>query len=203
MPSPPDSLLVVRLSGAGRAVLCALWSCAVPEGAGEAFVALRTTELVAKVNIHRSSVQRAVAALRQLGLVDRVRRRFAGREVPGWRLLPVPLRQSGAPARVTTRKGATQAVAVREKPPASEGGSTQAALRADMLTIATHARRGDSEVTIADRLLRVRARCSEGVWHKIKVHRRISAMRRELGIGPGTKLPAGDVVFRWKMVNDA
>lgn len=82
-------------------------------------------------------------------------------------------------------------------------GGSQAALRADMLTIATHARRGDSEVTIADRLLRMRARCSEGVWHKIKVHRRISAMRRELGIGPGTKLPAGDVVFRWKMVNDA
>jgi len=145
---------------------------------------------------------RTLEVLEQLGLVDRVRRRFAGREVPGWRLLPVPLRQSGAPARVTTRNGATQPVAMREKPPASEGGS-QAALRADMLTIATHARRGDSEVTIADRLLRMRARCSEGVWHKIKVHRRISAMRRELGIGPGTKLPAGDVVFRWKMVNDA
>lgn len=200
MPSPPESLLGVRLSGSGRAVLDALWSCAIIEAAGEAFAAIRTTELAATVRVHRSNVQRGLATLRSLGLVDRVRRRFAGREVSGWRLLTVPLRQTDARARVATRKAATPSVAIREKTQTTpEGG---AALRTDMLTIATHARRGDSEVALAERLVKVRARCSKGVWHKIKVHRRIAAMKREIGIGADAKLPAGDVVFRWKLVND-
>lgn len=201
MPAPPDAALAVRLSGASRAILCALWSCAVPEAAGEAFAALRTCELAEKVRVHRSNVQRALTTLRTLGLVDRVRRQFAGREVVGWRLLTVPLRQNGAPARAATRSAATAGVALREKPPAL-GGASQSALRADMLVLATHARRGDSEVTLAKRLRQVRGRCSRGVWHKIKVHRRIAAMKRELGIRPEARLAAGDVVVRWKAVND-
>ena len=37
----------------------------------------------------------------------------------------------------------------------------------------------------------------EGVWHKIKVHRRIVRIAEELGLD-GKRLKAGDIVERWK-----
>lgn len=196
MPATPEQLLAVRLSGAGRAVLEALWSAAVPETAGEAWCAARVRDIVGRVPYLSRQVRRAFGQLRRAGLVDRVVRKVAGRTVEGWRLLTVPLRQERSKRTPATVQKDRESVAPCEL---SHNTRTK---RDDMVTMAKFARRGDSEAALAERMRKAQAKCSEGEWHKIKVHRRVQVMRAELGIQPGTRLPAGDVIFRWKAVND-
>jgi hypothetical protein len=72
----------------------------------------------------------------------------------------------------------------------------------DLAAIAKVAGRGDSEVRIAELLLRNGAPCSSGRWHKVKVHRRVEQMRGELGINAGG-MRAGDIVARWRQQAEA
>ncbi len=196
MPATPEQLLAVRLTGSGRAVLDALWSAAIPETAGEGWCAARVRDLAQRTAFCARQVRRAIDELRGVGLVDRTARAIAGRMVEGWRLFRVPLR------RERTRKPSATVAAVRSSVTAREKTAAPLTKRDDLVTMAAFARRGDSEVALAERLRKARAKCSEGEWHKVKVHRRIAAMKREIGISPDAKMPAGDVVFRWKAVNE-
>lgn len=195
MPAIPEQLLSVRLTGAGRAILEALWHVAILEP--EPWAAATCPELAEQTGFSLSWVERTVEQLREVGLIDRARRQVPGRRAPvnGWRLMRVPLRVQPKRRRAATLGGATTCVAKREQ---SQG--KKSTRRDDMVIIAKMAKRGDSEVTIADRLVRARCKCSRGEWHKIKVHRRITEMRRELGLSGG--MTAGDVAHRWAKVHD-
>ncbi len=187
----PEPLLADRtLPAYSKAVLTALWRSATGE---PAWTGMRRADITEATGQSERSVERAIVLLRERGAIRRETREECGRSILGFGLsrAAVPLQTRPARARGTTRAGAGRGVAKREKPHASSAD--------DMRVIAKHASRSDSEVRIAERLLRAKAPCSRGAWHNLKVRRRIQAMRRELGINT-TGLRAGEIVRRWAAV---
>lgn len=190
MPAVPEQLLAAPVIPTARIILVALWAKAtadpVPFCAG-------TPRDLAKVTGHpRRTVERVLGILKAAGLIARTARELAGRRVAGWELSRVSLRPAPPRRPVTTRTGDAASVAVREEPPKPTAAADLAAL----LRVAV---RGDSEVAIARKLAALK-NFPKGYWHKIKVHRRVEAMKRDLGITES--LRAGEVVHRWKMVKE-
>ena len=185
----PKQVLAAQMPSGAKAVLCALWQAAEDE---PPWVAPRQKELADAAGLSIRSIRFWIADLRQRGAIRKEVRELLGRRLEGHglaRSLPPLQRQSSASA--TAGRGRSP-VAKREKPHTSAERVV-----ADLAQIAKHARRSDTLIQICDRLLKVRAPCSEGLWHKVKVFRRIERMATELGIA-GRQIRAGEVVERWK-----
>lgn len=190
MQIPEHVLSDTSISSTAKTVLAAMWVRAEGE---PAWTAARNDELASTAGLSTRQLRRVARVLLARGAIRREARQLAGRRVDGWglaRTLP-PLQQPRmSPA---TDKPGREAVAKREEPHKSPVDP----IGADLAQIGKHARRGDSHVQICERLLKARAPCSEGVWHKVKVFRRIERMASELGL-TGKGLRAGEVVERWK-----
>lgn len=191
----PDALLSARLPAAAKTVLAALWR----DAAGEpAWAAPRITDLAAAVGMSISHVKEMLAVLIDRGAVRRETRDAHGRRrLRGFGLsrTVTPLRGIVRRAAPTTPPGQTRGVVKRER-------DHKLTIEDDMRAIARVAGRGDSEVRIADLLLRKEVPCSSGRWHNIKVRRRIDRMREEMGV-TAAGLRAGDVVARWRAQAEA
>jgi hypothetical protein len=201
MPAVPEQLLAAPVTSTARVVLTALWGRAVVDTV--AFVAMRVRELAKVLDKPWPTVRDAVAELRAAELIQPSKRRFAGTELKGFELSRVVLRQKVRKAVLATPAVRTSSVAVREETPRKP---TEAD---DFAAIGRVAVRGDSEMAIARKLFRAKwappghwQRLVDGEFapHNIKVHRRIDAMKRDLGITES--LRAGEVVHRWKMVKE-
>lgn len=188
----PEQLLAAQMPSGAKAVLAAMWRVADSE---PPWLPARQSELAAAVGMSTRWVRHWIAFLRQRGAIRQEARELLGRRFEGHglaRVLPSPPLQRKRSSSATEgdfRSG----VAKREEPHKSPVDP----IGADLAQICKHARRGDSHVQICERLLKARAPCSEGVWHKVKVFRRIERMAGELGL-TGKGLRAGEVVERWK-----
>lgn len=115
--------------------------------------------------------------------------------------------------RAYTAKRKAEGRPIPRKPKPRSNDPRVAGYMADLLVLVEVAEVGDSEVTLAERL--AGRPSSTGPWHKIKVHRRLDRMRRdiehwagpvtpEMRRGPGVVSKgagvAGDVVHRWAVL---
>ena len=186
---PPEQVLAAKMPSGAKAVLVAMWRLADTE---PPWIAAREREIAEAVDQSPRTIRRWIAFLRHRGAIRKERREVLARRFDGHGLSRVVPLQRTKLSSATDKSGRAD-VAKREethKPPVDPVG-------ADLAQICKHARRGDSHVQICERLLKARAKCSEGVWHKVKVFRRIEWMAGELGLA-GKGLRAGEVVERWK-----
>lgn len=185
----PEQVLAARLPSGAKNVLVAMWRAA--EG-DPAWIAARQHEIAEAVGQSVRTIRRWLAYLRSCGAVRREVREVLGRRFDGHGLARVlPLQRPNLSS--ATARNDRIGVAKREEPHKVPVDS----IGADLAQICKHARRGDSHVQICERLLKARAKCSEGVWHKVKVFRRIERMADDLGLA-GKGLQAGEIVERWR-----
>lgn len=190
----PDTLLAAKLPAAAKTVLTALWRSAEGE---PAWTAPRVVDVAAAVGMDVRYVRRLLVLLTARGALRREARSVGARRLLGFGLCRSvsPLQPARARRPLATGQNGRNDVAKRDR-------AHKLTERDDMMTIAKHARRGDSEKRIVESLLRADAPCSTDRWYSVKVHRRIAVMREEIGgCSPGTR--AGDVVARWKMLAEA
>lgn len=188
----PDSVLGSKLVRSAKLVLVAMWGDAEGE---PAWTAMKLADIAEATAMPVKTVERITRLLRTVGAVRREVRRLAGRRILGFglaRIFTAPLHP--ARVRVASLTGEGSSVAKREK---AHGPQSVATIETDLAAIAKHARRFDSALQICERLIKAKARCSEGTWHRVKVFRRTERMAGELGlVGKGVR--AGEIVDRWK-----
>lgn len=189
----PETLLAARLPAAAKTVLTALWRTADGE---PAWTGPRVSDLAVAAGLSPRRVQELIVVLIERGAVRRETREAAGRRIRGFGLArsigAPPLHRKARASAVATADTRASAVARREK-------AHKLTISDDLAAIARVTGRGDSAKRIVEALLRGKVPCSEGEWHRVKVHRRIELMRRELGI-TSAGMRAGDVVARWRTV---
>lgn len=190
----PEQVLAAQMPSGAKAVLVAMWRAADSE---PPWVPARQAELAKAVALTTRMVRKWISYLRKRGAIREESRELLGRCFDGHGLARMvtsaPLRQRNRSSSATELEF-LPSVAKREKP--HEHATDR--LEADLKQIAKHARRSDSHIQITERLLKAGAPCSEGVWHKVKVFRRIRRMVVELGDEGRKSQGAGEIVERWK-----
>lgn len=215
----PEQVLAARMPSGAKAVLTAMWRAADSE---PPWIASTQKDLAEATGLSLRTVRRWLAFLRSRGATRPEGHEVLGRRISGHALARVFARDPAAlhrPALTSATAGAGLDVATKREqthtctaaietpkrraravgrvrcdpPPADAAPPVD-----DAAQICKHARRGDSHVQICERLLKARAPCSEGTWHKVKVFRRIARMAEQLGV-QGRRLAAGEIVNRWKM----
>lgn len=194
----PKQVLAARMPSGAKAVLSAMWQAADTE---PPWVPARQAELAKAVALSTRQLRHWIAYLRKHGAIREEAREVLGRRFDGHGLArtivgpDVSRSLQRKPASSATAADSRGSVAKREKPHTLSPGDR---IETDLATIAKHARRSDSHIQICERLLKAKAPCGDGVWHKVKVFRRIRRMLTELGDEGRKSLGAGEIVERWK-----
>lgn len=187
----PKQILATKMPSGAKAVLSALWLAAEED---PPWVAPRQAELAEASGLCIRQVRHWLGYLRGRSAIRSEARVLLGRRFDGYglaRMIPPPLHpRKGAAAATAADRSA--GVAKREVPHAPVDPIAE-----DLAQIAKHARRSDTHVQICERLLKARAPCSDGVWHRVKIFRRIERMAGELAL-VGKRMRAGEIVERWK-----
>jgi DNA-binding MarR family transcriptional regulator len=188
----PESLLAARgIPASAKAVLTALWRSADGE---PAWTGPRVSDLAAAIGLSARRIQELITVLVERGAVRRETREAAGRQIRGFGLLRSvsPLQRKARASAVATAEARAGAVAKRER-------AHKLTIEDDLAAIARVTGRGDSAKRIVEALVRREVPCSDGEWHRVKIHRRIQLMRLELGI-TSAGMRAGDIAARWRAV---